>query len=324
VNEPILVEEWHQEKRFKPFAYVREQGIVSSASVVIPGLKQPYGVLGAHSQQRHSFTGDDVSFFQAVANLLAVAIGRKQFETQLKALNETLEERVERRTTQVRSLASELLFVEQRVRQHIAQVLHDDLQQLLFAAQIHLRFVTQGLAPAEQAPLLAEIEQAKSVIEGALRLTRRLTLDLSPPVLEDQDLGESLQWLVNHMKELYGLEVELKMAEIPAIPSEDIPPLLFQIVRELLFNIVKHAGVKQAQVRVLAKGDDLAVQVIDEGTGFDPAAGQEPAHDGGYGLRRMSERLGLFSGRLDIVSQPGKGTTVTVIIPQREGEPSLV
>jgi signal transduction histidine kinase len=324
VSEPVLVEDWSQEKRFKPLAYVREEGITSSASVAIAGWRRPYGLLGAHSRQKRSFSEDDVSFFQAVANLLAVAIGRKQFEEQLKALNETLEERVEWRTTQVRNLASELLFTEQRVRQHVAQVLHDDLQQLLFAAQIHVQFVRQGLT-AEQAALVAEIEQVKNMIEEALGLTRRLTLDLSPPVLEEQNLGEAMQWLANHVKELHGLEVELKLGEIPIIPSEDIPPLLFQIVRELLFNIVKHAGVKQAQVRALTEGENLVVQVRDKGAGFDPAtARQDLGHDGGYGLRHMSERLGLFNGRLDIVSQPGKGTTVTVIIPQREGEAPLM
>jgi signal transduction histidine kinase len=201
--------------------------------------------------------------------------------------------------------------------------LHDDLQQLLFAAQIHAQFVRQELT-AEQAALVTEMEQVKSMIEEALKLTRRLTLDLVPPVLEEQNLAETLQWLVNHVKELHGLEVEVKMAEIPAIPSADIPPLLFQMVRELLFNVVKHAGVKQAQVRVWAEGDDLAVQVRDGGAGFDPAAREEPQHDGGYGLRHMSERLSLFNGRLDIVSQPGKGTTVTVIIPQGEGGAPLM
>jgi two-component system CheB/CheR fusion protein len=322
---PVLVEDWSEEKRFQPPDYAAEQGVVSTVSVVIPGLQHPYGVLRAHSTEKHTFSGDEVAFFQAVAHLLAEAIERKESEERLRALNETLEQRVEQRTEQVRSLASELIVTEQRVRQRISQVLHADLQQLIFAAQMNLKLMEQALSPEEHGAALAELQQTRSMVDEALRLSRQLTLDLSPPVLQNEDLGEALQWLVRHMQELHKLNVDLQIGDIPALPSEDMSLLLFQIVRELLFNVVKHAGVPEAQVKVFGENNHLFVQVIDEGAGFDvPAALGEPSHDGGYGLLNMGERLGLFGSTLNVRSEPGKGTTVTVVIPQLEDEPPPV
>jgi two-component system CheB/CheR fusion protein len=316
-NEPILVEDWRQEKRFKPLTYLTEQGIVSSASVVIPGVQQPYGILHVHSKEKHLFSDNEAGFIQAVAHVLAEAIERKQFETRLRTLNETLEQRVGERTEQVRNLASELVVTEQRVRQRISQVLHSDIQQLIFATQMTLQFVEQALSPEEDAATLAELQQAKTMVNEALELTRQLTLDLAPPILKGQDLGEALQWLVRHMSELHKLEVNLDLQKNLELRSEDTLLLLFQIVRELLFNVVKHASVNEAQVKVFSEDGNLMIQVIDKGVGFDvPAILGEVSQDGGFGLVNMGERLGLFGSTINIQSQPGEGTTVTVLVPQ--------
>ncbi len=320
-NEPHLVEEWRREKRFKLPDHLAERGIVSSASVVIPGLRQPYGVLRAHSRQKRSFSQEEVNFLQAVATLLAEAIERKQSELRLKALNETLEERVRERTTQVRTLASQLISTEQQVRQRISQVLHEDLQQLLFATQVHVQLVKDDLAAGKKKLSPGQVDEVKNMIEEGLRITRRLSIDLSPPVLQSQNFGESLKWLVHHMRELHGLEVKLTMKKVPEPPGDDMHLLLFQMVREALFNVVKHAGINQAELRAFAQGDDLVVQVIDEGAGFDVAAALKA--NSSYGLRHMRERLRLFGGRMDIESSPGQGTTITIAIPQRRVE-SLV
>lgn len=323
-NEPVLVSDWAEEKRFRPLAYISEQGIVSSASVVIPGLQQPYGVLRAHSTEKYLFSSDEVEFLHAVAHLLAEAVERKQVEARLITLNETLEQRVEQRTEQVRNLASELIITEQRVRQRISQILHADIQQLIFATQMTLQFVTKALPAEEHAATLGELEQAKAMVDEALRLTRQLTLDLSPPILQGQDLNEALQWLVTYMHELHKLRVDLQAQHIPQMSNNDMPLLLFQIVRELLFNVVKHAEVSQAEVRVFSEDGNLIVQVIDEGVGFDvPTVLANPPHDSGYGLLDMAERLGLFDATLNVSSEPDKGTTITVTVPQDGDKPPV-
>jgi two-component system CheB/CheR fusion protein len=315
-GEPVLVADWNEEKRFRLRPSGVEPRIRSSATVMAPGTR-PSRVLAVHSATARAFHEDDIRFLQGVANLLAEATERKAFEEQLQALNETLEERVEERTAQVRALASELLFTEQQVRQRVSQVLHDDLQQLLFATQVHVQILKQGVVA--DPPVLAEgdVEEVKGMIDEALQLTRRLTIDLSPPVLRSEDLAEALRWLAGHFKEMHGLAVELVVESLPEEMNHERRLLIFQMIKELLFNVVKHAAVKEAQVRVGVEGDNVMVQVMDEGEGFDVARVlAEVSRTGSYGLGNMHERLGLLGGRMEIESERGKGTTVTAVIPQ--------
>jgi two-component system CheB/CheR fusion protein len=315
-SEPVVVEDWQEEKRFRPERVWGERGIRSTVAVLIPGPGRPYGLLRTHDLRPRRFAEEDVSFLQGVANLLGEAIERREFESRLKVVNESLEERVEERTAQVRALASELLFTEHQVRQRVSQMLHDDLQQLLFATQVHVQFVQQALAVDSGRPEEGEVAQVKEMIDEALQLTRRLTIDLSPPVLRSEELTESLRWLAGHFKEMHGLAVELSVESLPQEPDEEMRLLVFQMIKELLFNVVKHAGVKEAEVRLWADGDHLIVQVADQGDGFDvPAAIAEISHEGNYGLSNMNERLRLFGGRLVIESKRGRGTTVTAVIP---------
>jgi PAS domain S-box-containing protein len=239
----------------------------------------------------------------------------EQREQELARLNETLEEQVEERTEQVRQLASELTLAEQAERQRLSQVLHDDLQQRLFAIQMQLTLLLQAAEQADQKAVREEFRQVKSALDEAIGVTRRLSADLSPPVLHDEGMAQALKWLSQQMKEQYDLEV-LVEAEAPfPIPDEKVRILLFQMVRELLFNVVKHAGVSQAVVRLhgVDREDQIQIQVSDEGIGFDPAV---PTSDHrSHGLVSIRQRLNLLGGTVKIQSRPAEGTTVTVIAP---------
>lgn len=286
-------------------------------SVTIPG-RHPYGLLIARPSQARPFPEDDLTFLQAIANLLGVAIERKQAELLLQGLNDSLEVRVEQRTGQTRSLASELLLTEQRVRQRISQLLHDDLQQILFATQVHVQLLDKEMAGGNPG-----VQEVKEMIDEALQLTRRLTIDLSPPVLRSQNLEASLRWLAGYMNDLHGLRVELNLESIPAEPGADMHLLLFQIVKELLFNVVKHAQVNQAQVQLRMDNGNLLLLVIDQGRGFNaPAVMDDSFYESSYGLRNMRERLGLFGGRMEITSRARRGTTVTIMLPQPSEVPA--
>jgi signal transduction histidine kinase len=92
--------------------------------------------------------------------------------------------------------------------------------------------------------------------------------------------------------------------------------LLFQVVRELLFNINKHAGVDRATVQLTEAAGHLVIHVIDEGSGFEvEATSGQTEPQAGFGLYSIRERLGLLGGHLVIQSQPGQGTHVEVHIP---------
>ncbi len=99
------------------------------------------------------------------------------------------------------------------------------------------------------------------------------------------------------------------------MPNEDLRVLLFQLVRELLFNIVKHAGILKACLKLFRHDDKIIIEVIDKGQGFDAEAIARMRQAGGFGLYSVRERLALFGGRLEIHSNPGDGTTVKITTP---------
>jgi PAS domain S-box-containing protein len=243
---------------------------------------------------------------------------QRETEAALRRLNETLEERVEERTEQVRDLASKLTMSEQEERRRIAQILHDDLQQLLYGIQMRLDLLVMDAEAGDTERLADYAKEAYSWLGSAIRTTRQLTVDISPPVLEGEGVGEALQWLATQMAEINELQVKIVTAGSAVAVNgihQDMRVLLFQVVRELLFNVVKHAATDHATVTIgpVAAGT-LSITVEDDGCGFDVAAA-ETRYDGGFGLFSIRERLRLFGGWMQITSAPGKGTCITLAVP---------
>lgn len=241
---------------------------------------------------------------------------RKQTEEALRSLNEELEQRVRERTAEVRRLASTLTMAEQQERRRVSQVLHDDLQQILYGIQMKWASIRSELEVGERMDLQQSIEDVGAWLDAAIRTTRRLTADLSPPVLKNEGLTEAFDWLRNQMLEMHGLHVDVSADQAFSVPNEDVRVLIFQIVRELLFNVVKHAETDRAVVEIKSVDGHLMIRVSDEGCGFDLAkAARRSEPLGGFGLFSVRDRLSLLRGRLDIVSAPGAGTSVTFVMP---------
>jgi two-component system, chemotaxis family, CheB/CheR fusion protein len=260
---------------------------------------------------------------------------RKQTEEELRRAHDELEQRVQERTrelretnaallteiaererveAQLRQVASRLTLAEQEERHRISQVLHDDLQQLLYGIQLKIGLISQGVETGEREPLLAQTRQTIAWIDDTIRTTRQLVVDLSPPVLHGEGLTDALSWLVTQMKEIHGLHVEVEAEQSFPITDEAMRVLLFQVIRELLFNVVKHAETDRAIVTLREEEGRLVIHVSDEGRGFELEA-VKAERENGFGLRSIHERLSLFGGRMEITSQPGQGTWVIIYTP---------
>ncbi len=221
------------------------------------------------------------------------------------------------RTQQARALASDLVLAEQRERVRISQLLHDELQQQLYALQM----LTHGVLrqAGADSPHAADLQELYDLSKATLTTTRTLVSELSPAVLQAEGLGPALGWLVGHMHERHNLTVTLTGARrLPELP-EALGVMVFQCVQELLFNVVKHAKVERAGVTVRAFGDRLLLEVWDEGGGFtvppEAVLSGPPRPGGGFGLGSVRRRLEPFGGSVLFASVPGSGTRVTLEVP---------
>ena len=255
---------------------------------------------------------------RSAALLLGEIIKRKRAEEALADLTKNLEARINERTEQLRALATELNLAEQQERKRLATELHDHLQHLLVLAKLK---VGQGKRHAEPNPALIELlKQLDEALSQALRYTRTLVAELSPPVLRDYGLAAALKWLSEYMQKL-SMTVIVNVPESSELTlPEDQAVLLFQSVRELLINCYKYAGTSRATVTLQKREGQLRIEVRDEGVGFDPtAATPTELPTGGlsskFGLFSIRERMTALGGALDMRSAPGQGTSATLILP---------
>lgn len=211
----------------------------------------------------------------------------------------------------IRSLAAELTRAEQEERHRISQVLHDDLQQRLFAIKAQLSFLKDVNLSADT---YRELDQIQASLSETIAITRNLSIDLSPIILHGEGLKEAMTWLSFRMKEQYGLHMDLEA-------NENFPPLdhhmrmlLFQSIRELLFNVVKHAGILEAKVMLEQVNGQGRITVSDDGKGFDTKAVLKDTQTA-HGLLIIQERLSLLGCRMEIISASGEGTRILIEIP---------
>ena len=225
---------------------------------------------------------------------------------------------LEYRTTQLSRMASDLTLAEQRAREQIARTLHDGLQQLLVVVSFDLeqqlkRDRLAGVAPSD--PLTA----AKEHLDEAITAARSLNFELFPPLLQRSGLPAALTWLANWTRDKYKLDVHVVADPRADSARKDFRTLLFESVRELLFNAVKHAHADRATLELALDADDqLCITVTDQGIGFEPAGLDERSKAGqvGWGLFSIRERLTLLGGRVDVDSAPGRGTRIRLVAPR--------
>jgi DNA-binding NarL/FixJ family response regulator len=292
--------------------------------VVLSGLSDEAAAIEAVRRGAQDFLTKGQADHHLLVRAIRYAMERKRAEEEVRQLNAELERRVaertavaEQRANQLRVLASELTLAEERQRRRLASVLHDHLQQLLVAARLKMALLRRRVDDDSVEPLLPQIDQ---LLSDSIEASRSLTFELSPPILYDGGLTAALDWLARQAREKHGLNVRVEADRAAEPNAEEIRILLFQSVRELLFNIIKHAQVQRAEVS-MSRCDGQQVQIVvrDEGVGFDlTRLKNDVSCAAGFGLFSIRERLELLGGSLVVESLPGKGTSVTILAPRPE------
>jgi PAS domain S-box-containing protein len=259
-----------------------------------------------------------------ILSLIGVVEDIDARKRQRKEWTDELERRIAERTKELvrthdrlRGLAQDLTLTEQRERQRMADELHDYLAQMLVVTRLKL---VQASQAQQQDQARTALKEADELIDRCLTYTRTLVAELMPPTLRQFGLVGGLQWLGEAMT-THGLDVRILAPPITPSLSEDHTRLLYQSVRELLFNVLKHSGTKRALLTMtvdeLRSKMEIAVQ--DEGEGCDPAKVME-MKKATFGLFSIRERMEAMDGWMDMQSKPGLGTTVTLGVTLRAGD----
>ena len=197
---------------------------------------------------------------------------------------------------------SAILTTQEEERRRIAEALHNGVGQLLYATSLHL-----GQLPGSET-----LKAGQQLLKEAIRATRTISFELTPRILEDFGLPAALRELTDRVPaSQLSLELQLHGLEKPLASPVQIA--VYRMVQELLNNIMKHAGARQARIAVVREPAHLLISVDDDGVGFVPGA---PHPSGGIGLAGIRSRVELLGGALTIRSRPGgTGTSIAIRLP---------
>jgi signal transduction histidine kinase len=225
--------------------------------------------------------------------------------------------RVERKLldyqVQLKSLASELTLTEERERRKIALDIHDRISQGLVISKMKLEQLRESEASDH---IAGELDEVCHMLGQSIDSGRLLTFDLGSPILYELGFEVAVaEWLTEQVRK-HNIETEFEDDEEPKPLDDDVRGVLFRMVRELLFNVVKHAGAKKVKVSIFRDDTLLKVLVEDNGVGFEPnKIARIGSRTGGFGLFSIRERLEQLGGRLEIESAPGRGCTAIITVP---------
>jgi signal transduction histidine kinase len=294
-------------------------GSVTHDMITIPLKKwegDPIGVVQVMNKRQGQLDEQDVGILAIICALLAIAIEQARLFEQTKRA-ELAQERIRALTesqARLRAMATELNLVEQRERKHLATDLHDYLAQMLVVGRMKVSQARRlpGLTPSCLS-LLNEVDQ---VLTRSLTYTRTLVADLAPLALRDFGLLGGLRWLVEQMRH-DGLAVSLHTSlEQLHLPEHQAIPL-FQSIRELLTNVMKHAESDDVTVSLEQHMGTLRIEVRDNGVGFDPGAVKKEDFSR-FGLFSIDERMQALGGTFEVESMPGQGTIARLTLPVME------
>jgi PAS domain S-box-containing protein len=321
---------------------VLAEGIRALAFIPLVANGKLIGKFMMYFDQQHSFTHDEVELGLAIARQLAFSVDRRRadealrnseerfrslaerLDVEVRARTLELERRnvdIERQSEQLRGLSRRLLQIQDDERRRIARELHDSAGQTLTALGLNLAHISRQVAAATPR-LQKDMDQAMHLVQQLSQEVRTMSYLLHPPLLEESGLLPSLEWYIRGLEERSSMRIQLSIPETFGRLPREMELAVFRVVQESLTNIHRHSGSRTARIRIAQSGDQVTVEVQDEGRGIPPERlAQIQSHGSGVGIGGMRERVRQFSGEMHIESTSG-GTTIRFIFPVRN-EPAI-
>jgi signal transduction histidine kinase len=211
---------------------------------------------------------------------------------------------------QQKELLMAILTAQEEERKRIAESLHNGLGQQLYAIKLNLDQIVLAELPAGSASSREAKQKADRLLAEAIDQTRTLSHQLLPGILEDMGLGIAIKDICK----IYNspqLAFQCQVSHLPKHLDKTLQLAIYRIVQELANNIVKHAQATEASLQIRKIGQQVALLAEDNGTGFN----QGQALGKGIGLKAIKDRVKLMNGTMEIDSEPGKGTMISIYLP---------
>ena len=212
----------------------------------------------------------------------------------------------------LRELSAHHELVREGERAHIAREIHDEMGQELTALKMDLSVM--GLESGADSPRIKEqVRELKARVDDLIQTVRDVATSLRPAAL---DLGilSGVEWLVEEFRKRSGIACRVKVESEDIDLAEDRSIVVFRILQESLTNISRHADARNVEISLRSDATHVRLDVKDDGRGFDAAAVRQKNT---FGLLGIRERAIMLHGTLDITSEPGRGTQVSLSIPIR-------
>ncbi len=230
---------------------------------------------------------------------------KRNEESEAKSL-----EKIKEYQKKLKILQSKLIAAEEQERKNTAAFLHDGIGQNLAIAYLKLSSLSNKPIDAKAAKI---VNESLELINQAIKETRLLTYDLSPPILHELGLISALKWRLDKIHEEFGHHTKTILEEPFVVNNSSTEILIYRIISELFNNIIKHANATLIEVSANRQDAVLSMTIRDNGVGFDvdEIAGKTV----GFGLFNIKERIESIHGEIEICSEPAKGTIVKLLIP---------
>ena len=221
------------------------------------------------------------------------------------------EERLRESEIKLRALAARLISIREEERARIAREIHDELGQVLTSLKMDLTWLVKQLDPSEK-PLLARADTMCRLIDSTVQVVRRMSTGMRPEILDDMGLVAAIGWQTKEFQKRLGIRCRAELPTQPTHLGNELSTAVFRIFQEILTNIARHAKATSVFVQLRISDERLSLKVTDDGVGMAESAVHARES---LGLLGMQERAQLFGGQVSFQAAPGRGTTVSVLIP---------